>query len=175
MSARERHRTTRVGRAPTAGERCSAGRAGPAVAHAGHDGPARPVDAAGERGSATLLVVGVVALAVVLGLACAVVARAYGVRSVAQTAADLAALAAAQSVAVPAGVVIAPGVSLAGTAGAAPTSPCDLAAESARRNGGVLSGCLLLPRGVVEVRVAVHAAVGTSVATARAGPAEARR
>lgn len=78
-----------------------------------------------ERGSISLLVAGVVAALVVLSMGAADVARVLQAASTAQTAADAAALAAAQALAIDE---------------EGPT-PGDLASEYAVRNGAALEAC----------------------------------
>ena len=94
-----------------------------------------------ERGSVTIVVAGVLAATIVLAMGAADVARVYLVAAQAQTAADAAALAAAQELAVPSG-----------------TDPEDVASGFAERNGGDLVACECssdATEAVVEVRVAV--------------------
>lgn len=110
------------------------------------DGPS----AEGERGSATVLVLGVVAVVLCLTVALAGLARAANLRGAAQAAADLAALAGAQS-------LVAGG------------DPCAVAAEVARANGAELESCRPLPGAHVEVSTRKAEAR----ARARAGPVEA--
>jgi secretion/DNA translocation related TadE-like protein len=94
-----------------------------------------------ERGSVTIVVAGVLAATIVLAMGAADVARVYLVAAQAQTAADAAALAAAQELAVPSG-----------------TEPEDVASVFAGRNGADLVACECssdATEAVVEVRVAV--------------------
>jgi secretion/DNA translocation related TadE-like protein len=95
----------------------------------------------GQQGSASVVVVAIVAMVVVLGMAAADVARVLVAAAGAQTAADAAALAAAQELALPSDV-----------------EPIDAATEYAARNGATLLECGC-ERGelsaVVQVRVEV--------------------
>lgn len=119
------------------GGRCADG----APAH----GPAR------ERGSASVLVLALVAVTVALATLLGLLASAHAARGRAQAAADLAALAGAQR-------------AVAG--GAA----CGLAREVATRNGAGLDRCRQLPGAVVEVAASVPGVWGVATAAARAGP-----
>lgn len=105
-----------------------------------------------DRGSGTVLllaIVGVLGLvAVVLGL----LAAAQNARGRAQSAADLAALAAASAWRDGWG------------------DPCAVAAEAVRRNGGRLVACDALAGGVVTVVAAARSPAGAATADARAGP-----
>jgi hypothetical protein len=121
-----------------------------------------------EAGSGAVLVIGMVAVMVLLATAVSALVAAQRGRVVAQTAADLGALAAATAVAVPDGVTIAP------SAGEVPDA-CVLAEQSVARNGAVMRGCRQLPGGVVEVSTSRRTGPGTAQATARAGPSPASR
>lgn len=113
-----------------------------------------------DRGAGTVLVVAVVAVALVLLSGAALLVGAERGRATAQSAADLAALAAAARLAHP-----------GGGAGSA----CAVAREVATRNGVRLTGCRTRPDGVVDVTTTRSAGVvGTASASARAGPADAR-
>jgi secretion/DNA translocation related TadE-like protein len=79
----------------------------------------------GERGSVSIVVAAIVLLALVLSVGVADVARVLIARSHARTAADAAALAAAQELALPSGV-----------------EPADIAAGYAERNDAVLTDCV---------------------------------
>lgn len=95
-----------------------------------------------ERGSVSIVVAALMAAIVVLALGAADVARVFVAASRAQTAADAAALAAAQELAMPGG---------AGT-------PAEIAGVYAARNGAALRGCACEPGGfeaVVEVDLVV--------------------
>jgi secretion/DNA translocation related TadE-like protein len=96
----------------------------------------------GERGSVSIIVAGLVAAAVVMAMGAADVVRVLAAASRAQTAADAAALAAAQSLAVP---------------DEAP--PEDHAREYAERNGAGLEICACEP-GSFEATVSVRLPVG---------------
>jgi secretion/DNA translocation related TadE-like protein len=95
-----------------------------------------------ERGSMSVVAAGVMVVAVVLALASADLAKVLSVAGRAQTAADAAALAAAQELVIP-------------TAG---SSPREVAASFAARNGAELVSCdcdVGSEEAVVEVRAAV--------------------
>jgi secretion/DNA translocation related TadE-like protein len=119
---------------------------------------ARPGDA--ERGSGTVLILGVVAATLLLAVGIAALGAAQNARGAAQAAADLGALAGATT--------LRDGFDPCGTAGATVT-----------RNGAELASCEVLGGGVVRV-VATRAAVGPggelagalgeARASARAGP-----
>lgn len=121
---------------------------------------------ASDRGSGTVLVLGLVAVVLVLTAAVAALARGQGARVSVQTAADLAALAAAESIAIPSGVVLP-------SEGPA-TEPCALAGDVAARNGAALTRCTVIGGGVVEVTASRPTLAGAATATARAGPRAAR-
>ncbi|MCR6029837.1 hypothetical protein GGQ22_00080 [Nocardioides sp. zg-579] len=111
-----------------------------------------------ERGSVTLFAVGCLALLLLVGSALGVVAAMVGAHRTAQSAADLAALAGAATVAAP-----------------GRGDPCAAAAAIAGRNGAVLLTCTVEGR---EVRVRAEAPgprwlgqVADLAADARAGPA----
>ena len=95
-----------------------------------------------ETGSISVVAAAVMVILVVLSLACADVARTLGAVSAAQSAADAAALAAAQEIALPSGS----------------TTPEGAASDFAARNGADMVSCECDPGSrdaVVEVRVAV--------------------
>jgi secretion/DNA translocation related TadE-like protein len=95
----------------------------------------------GDRGSVTVLTVTIVLFAAILALVLVDLLRALASKSVAQTAADAAALAAAQEIARPSGV-----------------RPAVMAADFARRNGATLIDCRCDPEtaaAVVTVEVPV--------------------
>jgi Flp pilus assembly protein TadG len=95
-----------------------------------------------ERGSVSILVASILAAVVVLALGAADVARVLTAAATAQTAADAAALAAVQELAVPSGL-----------------EPEDLAREYAARNDAVLVSCACAKE-TFEAEVTVRAAVG---------------
>ena len=95
-----------------------------------------------EDGSTSIVVAGILVVAMVLALGAADLARVLVVASRAQTAADAAALAAAQSLAVPGAV-----------------DPSQAASDLALRNGGLLRSCACEP-GTFEARVEVETSVG---------------
>ena len=84
--------------------------------------------AGAEAGSVSVLSIGVVFLACVLVLISVDLARAFQAKAHAQTAADAAALAAAQEIAIP-----------------SQASPSDVAADYAARNGATLVSCTCAP------------------------------
>jgi secretion/DNA translocation related TadE-like protein len=95
-----------------------------------------------QRGSASVVVVAIIAMTVVLGMAAADLARVLVVAARAQVAADAAALAAAQELALPSGV-----------------EPVDAATEYAARNGAALLECRC-DRGTFSAFVSVRVPVG---------------
>ena len=107
-----------------------------------------------ERGSGTVLGLAVIAVAIILTVTVGLLARATSARGVAQTGADLAALAAAGR------------LHATGSPGAA----CELATRVARAHEVALESCTVHGQ-VVEVRTSRPAGPGlTARATARAGP-----
>ncbi|WP_370520715.1 Rv3654c family TadE-like protein [Sanguibacter sp. HDW7] len=114
-----------------------------------------------DAGSASVLVLAVLAVAVVLAGTLALAASARALGAATSSAADLAALAGAQAAA----------ATWRGDA------PCAVATEAARRNGAELVTCDVDALGVVEVGVrraptgALARLTGPRSATARAGPA----
>ncbi|GIF65442.1 hypothetical protein Ais01nite_34770 [Asanoa ishikariensis] len=111
----------------------------------------------GDRGAATIWVLGVGLAFVLLGLACAAVGVAAVGRHQAQTAADLGALAGAAR-------------TLEG-----PDAACARAAEIVAANGGRMSGCVVHGFDVVVtvavvVRLPPSGSVRVATARARAGP-----
>jgi secretion/DNA translocation related TadE-like protein len=95
-----------------------------------------------ERGSVSIIVAGLVAIVVVMTMAAADVVRVLAAASRGQTSADAAALAAAQTLALPDDVL-----------------PEDRAREYAERNGGSLESCVCDP-GTFEARVVIRMQVG---------------
>jgi secretion/DNA translocation related TadE-like protein len=95
-----------------------------------------------EQGSVSIVVAALVAMILVLGLGAADLAKALMAVSRAQSAADAAALAAAQELALPTG-----------------REPSDAAAEYAARNGAVLIECRC-ESGTLEASVHVRVPVG---------------
>jgi len=111
----------------------------------------------GDRGSATVWVLALSGILGVLGAAVVLVGAAAVARHRANTAADLAALAAA------------------GRAALGEPGACTLAAEVARANAAGLDSCAVDGSAVVEVRVSVPVRLGrlgvrSASARARAGP-----
>jgi secretion/DNA translocation related TadE-like protein len=96
----------------------------------------------GERGSVSIATAGAAAIAMALSLLTADMARVLVASSRAQTAADAAALAAAQELAAPSG-----------------TDPSVLAEEYAMRNGASIRSCDC-PLGAFEASVVVEVPVG---------------
>ncbi len=108
-----------------------------------------------DRGSGTVLALALVGVVLILALGLGAMLTAQIGRGRAQVAADLAALAGAQ------------------TALAGDGAPCVIARDAARRNGAVLDECheeLV----AVRVHVRIDLPVGRAGAWARAGPASAR-
>lgn len=95
-----------------------------------------------ERGTVTILMAGLFLVLAILVLGSADVARVLAARSKAQAAADLAALAVAQELAVPTG-----------------ENPLGLAQTYAAANGGQVVGCAC-EAGTSEARVVIEASVG---------------
>ncbi|MBD8057517.1 histidine kinase [Cellulomonas sp. JH27-2] len=106
----------------------------------------------GDRGSGTVLLLGVVAVLVVVAGALGLLAVAQGARGRAQAAADLGALAGASAWRFGTG------------------DPCDVAGQAVRRNGARLGGCETQADGIVAVVAVVGAPSGDATARARAGP-----
>jgi secretion/DNA translocation related TadE-like protein len=110
-----------------------------------------------ERGSVTIVAAAVIALGLVITIGAADVGHALIARSRARTAADAAALAAAQELALPSG-----------------RQPGEVAAEYAEHNGAVLTACACDPEtfeATVEVRIDVGGFLlvsGSRTVTARA-------
>ena len=127
--------------------------------------------AAAERGSGTVLTLGLAAVALVLFACVALLAQAVSARGATQAAADLGALAAAEHLR---GSRVGP-LPTAGTgtgAGAqgASVAACALARESVSLNGASLTGCAVLDDGVVQVTATRPGGLGMARASARAGP-----
>lgn len=115
-----------------------------------------------DTGSGTVVVVAVIAVLVAGAALLALVVRGQAHTATARAAADLAALAAAEAVALPDGVV------LAGSAGPGTAAACERAREVARRNGARLTSCDVGVTGVVVTARTPGAWPGE--ASARAGP-----
>jgi len=111
-----------------------------------------------ERGSGTVLVVALIVVALVLAMTLAGLGQVAGARARAQTAADLAALAAATRLRSTIDV----------------SAGCDMADQVATRNRADLATCVHEGMGVVGVTVTVGTPFGPTTASARAGPASAR-
>ena len=116
-----------------------------------------PGGCARDRGSMTILMLGVIAGALVLAVLVGGLVRGIAARGHAQAAADLGALAAGEVAAV------------------GGPAPCEVARRVAERNGAALAGCTVGDGGMVELAtsVAVQPLPGwqeTARATARAGP-----
>ncbi|MGA9161490.1 MAG: Rv3654c family TadE-like protein [Actinomycetota bacterium] len=108
-----------------------------------HGRPPRTEFARGEWGSVSLLVAGVVGALLVVSMGAADIARVLHAASRAQTAADAAALAAAQALAID---------------DRGPT-PIELSSEYASRNGAELEACVCEP-GTFVATVSVRVVVG---------------
>ena len=94
-----------------------------------------------EQGSVSIVVAAIILLALVLSLGVADVARVLVARTHARTAADAAALAVAQELALPSG-----------------TDPADIAAEYAARNDAILTDCVCVA-GTLDATVTVSIVV----------------
>lgn len=127
--------------------------------------PERADDGERERGSGTVLVLGLVAVTLLLIAAISVLVGAQSARAAAQVAADLGALAAAEQLAA-AGIGTAPAV----TSGAAHGPACMLARAVVTANRATLVGCTVLRGGVVRISAERSSGLGTARASARAGP-----
>lgn len=117
----------------------------------------RPARGVSDRGSMTVMVLGVIAGALVLAVLVGGLVRGVTARGQAQGAADLAALAAGEVAAV------------------GGPAPCETARRVAERNGAALLSCQIGDGGMVDLAtvVAVQPLPGwqqTARATARAGP-----
>lgn len=115
------------------------------------DGPGAP---GRERGSGTAAMLGVLGAGIVLLTAVALLVGVVRVRAMAQTAADMAALAGASVLSSPTST----------------RSPCVAAEEAASAAGARLSRCDV-DGAFVTTRAEVRSMVGTASAEARAGPA----
>ena len=115
---------------------------------------------AGERGSGTVLVLGVIGVLLALAVGVAALIRAQAAAGRARLAADLAALGGATAL----------------NSITAPADPCAVAGGVARANGAALSSCAVTGEDVVveaAVRVQVLGVDRTATAAARAGPVDA--
>lgn len=120
-----------------------------------------------DTGSGTVLVIAVIAVLVAGAALLALVVRGQAHTATARAAADLAALAAAEALALPDGVV------LAESAEPGSAAACDRAREVARRNGARLTSCEVGAAGVVGVTARTPGA-WPGEASARAGPRSAQ-
>jgi len=131
-----------------------------------------------ERGSGTVVTVGLVAVVLLLFVVISLLGRAQSARGAAQTAADLGALAAAQHlVGVSGGTGAAGGSGLAvrradpvAGRGSGAAAACGIARDVVAANGAVLSRCAVLDDGVVRVTATRPGGIGVASASARAGP-----
>ena len=111
----------------------------------------------GERGSVSVVTAAIAGLSLVLALGASDVARVFVAAARAQTAADAAALAAAQELALPTGL-----------------DPAAVAGDYATRNGASLVSCTCAPasaEAVVEVRITIDSLAlipGTRAVSGRA-------
>jgi len=130
----------------------------------------RDRDIRSDRGSGSVLLLAVVVLTVSMALTIAALVKVQAARSDARAAADLAALGAAGSLALPRAVELAVGVRRDAE------SACALATEICERNGALLTSCAVSDdrRGVVTVGVALDTVWGLVTASAVAGPVSAR-
>ncbi|QFQ29428.2 hypothetical protein EEW87_002425 [Janibacter melonis] len=113
---------------------------------------------AGERGSGSVLVLGVVAAVLVVLTATLVLSGALSAAHRSRGAADLSALAAAGEA----------------VDGASPAAACGVAEDLARANGARLRSCVVGPDGVADVDVVVAVPVHVAGITPRAMPGRAR-
>jgi hypothetical protein len=113
-------------------------------------------------------VVALVAVLVAGAATISLAARALEARAGARAAADLAALAGAQAVALPAGLVRDPAL------GDESARACAVAAAVAVANRAQLTGCAADVAGVVTVSVLVRAPIDGTESTSRAGPRPSR-
>ena len=121
-------------------------------------GPRRQL--AGERGSGTVLVLGVIGMLLALAVGVAALIQAQAAAGRARLAADLAALGGATAL----------------NSITAPADPCAVAGGVARANGAALGSCAVTGEDVVVevgVRVQVLGVDRTATAAARAGPVDA--
>ena len=120
-----------------------------------------------ERGSGTVLTLGLAAVALAMFASVALLAQAVSARGATQAAADLGALAAAEHLMGASRV----GPSPAAAAGTdAQSAACALAREAVSLNGASLTGCAVLGDGVVQVTATRPGGLGMARASARAGP-----
>ena len=155
-AGRERDGGERAGRDRGGGERGGRGRGGRERGDAERGVRERGVR---DRGAGTVLALGLIGVVIGLTAGLGTLGQVVASRHRAAAAADLAALAAAQTV--------------AGTgAESAGAGPCAVAARVAAANGGRLAACSLGPDGTATVSVRVEAGHGRAAqATARGGPA----
>lgn len=128
--------------------------------------PARPTGP--DAGAASVLVVALVAVLAAGAVTFSLAAHALEARAGARAAADLAALAGAQAVVLPAGLVRGPAL------GDESVRACSVAAEVADANRAQLTGCAADAAGVVTVSVRTRAPIGSAESTSRAGPRPSR-
>ena len=122
--------------------------------------PAARVMMVDERGSGTVLVLGIVAVLLAMAVCAGVLIQAQAAAGKARSAADLAALGGATALS----SVVAPG------------EPCETAGRVARANGAEATECTVAGEDVVvevSVRTRVLGVVREAVSAARAGPADA--
>ncbi len=113
----------------------------------------------GERGSGSVLVLGVVAVLLVVGVAATALVQAQGAMSRARTGADMAALAGATAL----------------SSLTRPADPCQRASQVAAANGTQLQECTVSGQDVtvsVTARARVMGVPRAARAAARAGPAD---
>jgi secretion/DNA translocation related TadE-like protein len=112
-----------------------------------------------------VLVLALVAVVLVLAGALGLLTGAQSARGRAQAAADLAALAAAEVISAPRGLVLA-------AEALAAAKPCDLAGDVVGRNGARMTACRVIGDRAVEIEAEVPTpGLGPATAVARAGPA----
>ena len=122
--------------------------------------PAARVMMVDERGSGTVLVLGIVAVLLAMAVCAGFLIQAQAAAGKARSAADLAALGGATAL----------------SSVVAPSEPCETAGRVARANGAEVTECTVAGEDVVvevSVRTRVLGVVREAVSAARAGPADA--
>ena len=122
--------------------------------------PAARVVMVDERGSGTVLVLGIIAVLLAMAVCAGGLIQAQAAAGKARSAADLAALGGATAL----------------SSVVAPSEPCETAGRVARANGAEVTVCTVVGEDVVvevSVRTRVLGVVREAVSTARAGPADA--
>ena len=122
--------------------------------------PAARVVMVDERGSGTVLVLGIIAVLLAMAVCAGGLIQAQAAAGKARSAADLAALGGATAL----------------SSVVAPSEPCETAGRVARANGAEVTVCTVVGEDVVvegSVRTRVLGVVREAVSAARAGPADA--